>query len=102
MDKFWYGIKEDNDTKVQEMCKKKLDLAFKGYIEEKLKKKEYKTAGGYPKFQRDVERLKEEYVSNLSDYEENEVWRVLEMYIYIALSTNSIELVFPPFSYNLI
>ncbi|XP_060551711.1 capping protein inhibiting regulator of actin dynamics-like [Ruditapes philippinarum] len=73
MDKIWYNIKEDNDTKVQEMCKKKLDLAFKGCIEEKLKKKEYETAGGYPKFQRDVERLKEEYVSNLSDYEENEI-----------------------------
>jgi spore germination protein YaaH len=74
MDELWNTIKEDNDTKVKQMCEKKLqDDALKTCIEEKIRNKDYETAGGYRKFQRDVERLREEYVSNLRDFEENEV-----------------------------
>jgi hypothetical protein len=81
MDALWDTIKEDNDTLVRQKCEDTLEHdSLKSSIEEKIMNKDYETPGGYRKFQRDVERLREGYTSILRDFDEKEVWRSFEIY----------------------
>ncbi|XP_060551713.1 guanylate-binding protein 1-like [Ruditapes philippinarum] len=74
MDELWNTMKEENDILVQQKCENTLqDDPVKRSIDKKLRNKDYETAGGYRKFQRDVELLKEGYFSNLRDFEEKEI-----------------------------
>jgi hypothetical protein len=73
MDNFFNKLKQTNAEKIKEMCEAKLQEAFEKHLKEKIQNKEYETAGGYRKFQRDMVRLKQIFDSELRDFKEYEV-----------------------------
>jgi hypothetical protein len=73
MDNFLNKIKESNDEKIKEMCEMKLKEAYAKYLEGNIENKVYETAGGYRKFQRDIDRLKQDFESDLRDFKDYEV-----------------------------
>jgi DNA/RNA endonuclease G (NUC1) len=73
MDRIWNQVKEANDVKVRTMSKTKLQEAYERNMKVNIRNDEYKKAGGYRKYQRDVESLRKEYTSSLFGFNENEV-----------------------------
>jgi hypothetical protein len=73
MDNLLNKLKQTNDEQIKIMCERKLKEVFEKDLEVKIKNKAYETAGGYRKFQRDMDRLKQEFDSELRDFKEYEV-----------------------------
>ncbi|XP_053376380.1 guanylate-binding protein 1-like isoform X2 [Mercenaria mercenaria] len=73
MDNIWNTLKDENVVKVREMCEVKLQEAYNKSLKGKIENEDYEVAGGYRKFQRDIEIMKEEYNSSLRDFDEHEV-----------------------------
>ncbi|XP_060551714.1 guanylate-binding protein 1-like [Ruditapes philippinarum] len=75
MDRIWNQVKEENDVKVRTMSRTKLQEAYEKNMKLKIQNDDYKTAGGYRKYQCDVESLQKEYFSSLRGFNENEILR---------------------------
>jgi hypothetical protein len=73
MDAIWEKIKATNEQKVRENCENTLKKVFVKYLKRNIENREYETAGGHRRYKRDVEGTKDEYVSVLRDFKENEV-----------------------------
>ena len=73
MEKLWTQIEERNAKKVKEMCETKLQETYQQYLAEKITKKDYEKAGGYRRFQTDLEMLNMEYTKALRKYDKSEV-----------------------------
>ncbi|XP_053383425.1 uncharacterized protein LOC128546197 [Mercenaria mercenaria] len=73
MDNIWNTLKDENVVKVREMCEVKLQEAYSKSLKGKIENREFEVSGGYRKFQRDIEIMKEEYNSTLRDFDEHEI-----------------------------
>ncbi|XP_060603429.1 reticulocyte-binding protein homolog 2a-like [Ruditapes philippinarum] len=73
MDAIWDKTKATNEQKVREKCENTLQNIFEKYLKKNIENREYETAGGHRRYKRDVERTKDEYVSVLRDFKENEI-----------------------------
>ncbi|XP_060552252.1 guanylate-binding protein 2-like [Ruditapes philippinarum] len=73
MDGIWNKVKTTNEKKVREKCENTLQNVFVKYLKNSIKNGEYETAGGHRRYKHDVERTKDEYVSVLRDFKENEI-----------------------------
>ncbi|XP_060605755.1 guanylate-binding protein 1-like [Ruditapes philippinarum] len=73
MDAIWDKTIATNEQKVREKCENTLQNIFEKYLKKNIENREYETAGGHRRYKRDVERTKDEYVSVLRDFRENEI-----------------------------
>ncbi|XP_053391079.1 guanylate-binding protein 1-like [Mercenaria mercenaria] len=81
MDELWGKIKTENLLLVREHCGSLLQALYYKKIGEKMRRGEYKVAGGYPLYKLDIEAFKKDYKANVKGIDGYEAQQVLIMFM---------------------
>ncbi|XP_053388179.1 guanylate-binding protein 2-like [Mercenaria mercenaria] len=73
MDNIWEEKKEENTKKLHDLCEITIKQKNEAILEPNIKNNAYNKAGGFRHYKRDIERMREEYVHALNDFDEHEV-----------------------------
>ncbi|XP_045193052.2 guanylate-binding protein 1-like [Mercenaria mercenaria] len=89
MDELWGKIKTENLQLVREHCERLMQALYCKHVGEKMSRKEYQVAGGYPLYKIDIDATKKDYMVHVKGIDEYEAQQVLISFMDKEAETES-------------